>query len=84
MPIRALLIQIEESLRLYADHRSELLRECRAEIERLRAALVKHGRHSRDCDKTIYGEDSGVIIECTCGLDDALEAAPPAETSEPQ
>jgi len=49
-------------------------RELRAEIERLRAALRRYGQHDKEND---------CIAGCLCGLDAALEAAPPAETTKP-
>ena len=50
------------------------------EIERLRAALKRHGRHVR-CERlcTREGCDKHGHIACTCGLDAALagKEAPP-------
>jgi hypothetical protein len=46
--------------------------EVREERDRLRAALRRYGQHDKEND---------CIAGCLCGLDAALEAAPPAETT---
>ena len=62
-------------LECYADALKALERE-KAKSERLRAALVKHGRHDDDCN--IWNvTDDGQLHEtgrkCTCGFSEALE-----------
>ena len=48
------------------------------EIERLRGALLRHGQHiigeGEFCGKLVSGDR-----DCTCGLDKALQPAPPCE-----
>jgi hypothetical protein len=54
------------------------------QIERLRAALRKYGKHSFECVR--YDKAPGIDkrYECVCGLDRALEAAPADETTAEQ
>jgi hypothetical protein len=49
----------------------DALQDARAEVERLKEALLKHGQHTETCD-IVWEENRDSIPACTCGLSAAL------------